>query len=197
MNTDRGHDAQPISHSPRKPVFMGSGFGPAARPGMTEEKLVKHDIGRPAGLGNSPMPRALCEAAAAMAAGEVPVGAVLVDAAGAVVAAAGNRVERDHDPTAHAEMLVLRQAAARLGTARLADCDLYVTLEPCAMCAAAIALARIRRLYFAAYDPKGGAVEHGPRLFAQPTIHHRPEIYGGIAEAQAADLLRRFFRTRR
>jgi tRNA(adenine34) deaminase len=143
------------------------------------------------------MARALGEAAAAGGAGEVPVGAVLLDGAGALVAATGNRVERDHDPTAHAEMLALREGAARLGTARLAGCDLYVTLEPCPMCAAAIALARIRRLYFGAYDPKGGGVEHGPRIFEQPTCHHRPEIYGGIAERAAGDLLRRFFRARR
>ena len=117
--------------------------------------------------------------------------------AGAVVAASGNRVERDRDPTAHAEMLVLRAGAARLGVKRLAGCDLYVTLEPCPMCAAAIGLARIRRLYFGAYDPKGGGVEHGPRIFDQPTCHHRPEIYGGIGERAAAELLRRFFAARR
>jgi tRNA(adenine34) deaminase len=144
-----------------------------------------------------PMARALAEAARAAAAGEVPVGAVLVDATGGIAAAAHNRVEADNDPTAHAEMLVLRAGAARLGGPRLAGCDLYVTLEPCAMCAAAIALARLRRLYFAAYDPKGGAVEHGPRLFAQSTTHHRPEVYGGIAEQPAARLLRAFFRERR
>ncbi|HVC57072.1 MAG TPA: nucleoside deaminase [Stellaceae bacterium] len=143
------------------------------------------------------MARALDAAAAAGAAGDVPVGAVLVNDAGEVVAVAGNRVERDHDPTAHAEMLVLRAAAARLDAARLAGCDLYATLEPCPMCAAAIGLARIRRLYFGAYDPKGGGVEHGPRIFEQPTCHHRPEIYGGIAERAAGDLLRRFFRARR
>jgi tRNA(adenine34) deaminase len=143
------------------------------------------------------MARALEEAAAAAENGEVPVGATLVDAAGAFVAGAGNRVERDHDPTAHAEMLVLRAGAVALGIKRLADCDLYVTLEPCPMCAAAIALARIRRLYFAAYDPKGGGVEHGPRIFEQPTCNHRPEIYGGIAERPAGELLRKFFRARR
>ncbi|HZU90044.1 MAG TPA: nucleoside deaminase [Stellaceae bacterium] len=143
------------------------------------------------------MALALVEAHRAAAAGEVPVGAVLVAADGEILAAAHNRVETDRDPTAHAEMLVLRRGAARLGRPRLADCDLYVTLEPCAMCAAAIALARLRRLYFGAYDPKGGAVEHGPRLFAQPTLHHRPEIYGGIAEEPAARLLRAFFRERR
>jgi tRNA(adenine34) deaminase len=143
------------------------------------------------------MELALGEARAAAAKGEVPVGAVLVDAEGRVVAAAANRVEADRDPTAHAEMLVLRAGAARLGTPRLAECDLYVTLEPCAMCAAAIALARVRRLYFGAYDPKGGAVEHGPRLFDQPTTHHWPEIYGGIEERRAGELLRGFFKTRR
>ena len=145
----------------------------------------------------SPMHLALAEAEAAAMRGDVPVGAVLVDGERRVLAAAGNRVEADHDPTAHAEMLVLRAAAARLGAARLVDCDLYVTLEPCAMCAAAIGFARLRRLYFGAYDPKGGAVEHGPRLFDRPTMHHRPEIYGGIEEGRAAELLRDFFRARR
>ena len=140
---------------------------------------------------------ALAEAEAVAGQGEVPVGAVLVDNEGHVLAAAGNRVETDCDPTAHAEMLVLRAGAAQLGTKHLAECDLYVTLEPCAMCAAAIALARLRRLYFGAYDPKGGAVEHGPRLFDQPTTHHRPEVYGGIEERRAAELLRNFFRDRR
>ncbi len=144
------------------------------------------------------MELALAEAASAAARGEVPVGAVLVEAAsGAVLAAAGNRVEALADPTAHAEILVLRAAAAKRGRPRLEDCDLYVTLEPCAMCAAAISLARLRRLYFGAYDPKGGAVDHGPRFFAQPTCHHRPEVYGGIDEARAGDLLRRFFEERR
>jgi tRNA(adenine34) deaminase len=144
-----------------------------------------------------PMALALAEAEAAGARGEVPVGAVLVDGEGYVLAAAGNRVEADQDPTAHAEMLVLRAGAARLGAKQLPGCDLYVTLEPCAMCAAAIAFAHLRRLYFGAYDPKGGAVEHGPRLFDQPTTHHRPEIYGGIAERKAGELLRNFFRDRR
>jgi tRNA(adenine34) deaminase len=154
-------------------------------------------MGRDASDGNSPMARALDEAAAAGGNGEVPVGAVLVDAAGTIIAAAGNRVERDHDPTAHAEMLALRAGAARLREKRLNGCDLFVTLEPCPMCAAAIGLAHIRRLYFGAYDAKGGGVEHGPRIFEQPTCHHRPEIYGGIAERAASDLLRRFFRARR
>src|SRR5215472_17716175 len=145
----------------------------------------------------SAMALALAEAGAAAARGEVPVGAVLVDAEGGVLAAAGNRVEADHDPTAHAEMLVLRAGATRLGAKQLSECDLYVTLEPCAMCAAAIGFARLRRLYFGAYDPKGGAVEHGPRLFDRPTMHHRPEIYGGIEERRAGELLRAFFRDRR
>jgi tRNA(Arg) A34 adenosine deaminase TadA len=143
------------------------------------------------------MKLALAQAEAAAARGDVPVGAALVDGEGRVLAAAANRVEADHDPTAHAEMLVLRRGAARLGTAKLSECDLYVTLEPCAMCAAAIGLAHLRRLYFGAYDPKGGAVEHGPRLFDQPTTHHRPEIYGGIEEGRAGELLRDFFRARR
>ena len=144
-----------------------------------------------------PMSLALAEAAAAARTGEVPVGAVLVDAAGRVLARAGNRVEADRDPTAHAELLAIRAAAAVRGEPRLPDCDLYVTLEPCPMCAAAIAFARLRRVYFAAYDPKGGGVEHGPRIFDQPTCHHRPEIYGGIGERVAGDLLRRFFAARR
>jgi tRNA(adenine34) deaminase len=151
--------------------------------------MTKHD--------DSPMALALAEAEAAGARGEVPVGAVLVGPDGTVLAAAGNRVVADDDPTAHAEMLVLRKGAARLGAKQLDGCDLHVTLEPCTMCAAAIALARIRRLYFGAYDPKGGGVEHGARVFDQPTCHHRPEIYGGIDEARAGALLRQFFRARR
>jgi tRNA(adenine34) deaminase len=146
----------------------------------------------------SPMERALAEAERAAASGEVPVGAVLVEAAtGAVLAASGNRVEVQSDPTAHAEILVIRAGGALRQAPRLEDCDLYVTLEPCAMCAAAISFARIRRLYFGAYDPKGGAVEHGPRFFDQPTCHHRPEVYGGIEEQRAAELLKRFFSDRR
>jgi tRNA(Arg) A34 adenosine deaminase TadA len=140
------------------------------------------------------MSLALAEAAAAAARGEVPVGAVIVDgASGAVLAASGNETEARHDPTAHAELLAIRAACAARGSARLADCDLYVTLEPCAMCAAAISFARIRRLYFGAFDEKGGAVEHGPRFFAQPTCHHAPDIYGGIDETRAGALLKRFF----
>jgi tRNA(adenine34) deaminase len=127
---------------------------------------------------------------------EVPVGAA-VARGGKVIAAAGNRTLRDKDPTAHAEMLAIRAACAKLGTERLVDCDLYVTLEPCAMCAGAISLARIRRLYFAAEDRKGGAVEHGARFFSQPTCHHAPEVYGGIRESEAAELLRAFFQARR
>lgn len=142
------------------------------------------------------MQLALAEARAAAAAGEVPVGCVIVRD-GTVLARAGNRTLTDKDPTAHAELIAIRAAAAALGSERLTDCDLYVTLEPCAMCAAAISFARIRRLYFAAADPKGGAVEHGVRFFAAATCHHRPEIYGGIAESEAAALLREFFRERR
>lgn len=145
---------------------------------------------------NDPFAAAFHEARAAAEAGEVPVGAALMRE-GAVLAAAGNRTLRDRDPTAHAEMLVIREACGVIGSERLVDCDLYVTLEPCAMCAAAISFARIRRLYFAASDPKGGAVEHGPRFFAQPTCHHAPEVYGGIRESEAAQMLREFFQARR
>lgn len=142
----------------------------------------------------SPMELALGEAEAAAAAGEAPVGAVVVDAAtGEVLAQAHNRTERDNDPSSHAELLAIREAAAERTAPRLPGCDLYVTLEPCAMCAAAISFARIRRLYFGAYDPKGGAVEHGPRFFAQPTCHHAPEVYGGIEETRCGELLTEFF----
>jgi len=143
------------------------------------------------------MDRALAEAEAAARRGEVPVGAVVTGPDGEILAADGNRVEELADPTAHAEILVLRAAARRLGVPRLLGCDLWVTLEPCPMCAYAVALARIRRLYFGAADPKTGAVEHGPRLFASPVCHHRPEVYGGIGERAAGELLRAFFRARR
>jgi len=143
-----------------------------------------------------PMRLALAEAAAAAQAGEVPVGAVVVSD-GRVIAATRNAMRARRDPTAHAEMEALRAAASALGTGRLDGCDLWVTLEPCAMCAGAIALSRIRRLYFAASDPKGGAVLHGPMLFAQPTCHHAAEVYPGIGEEQAAAQLRDFFRERR
>ena len=143
-----------------------------------------------------PMRLALAEARAAAEAGEVPVGAV-VTCAGETLAVARNRMRDANDPTAHAEMVALRTAAAALGTSRLDGCDLWVTLEPCAMCTGAIALARIARLYFGAPDPKGGAVLHGPRLFGQPTCHHAPEVYPGIGEGEAGDLLRRFFGERR
>jgi tRNA(adenine34) deaminase len=142
------------------------------------------------------MERALAEARAAGERGEVPVGCVVVSG-GKVVAQAGNRTLADKDPTAHAEMLAIRAAAAALGSERLTGCDLYVTLEPCAMCAGAISFARIRRLYYGASDPKGGAVEHGPRFFASPTCHHAPEIYGGMGEVEASTLLTDFFRARR
>lgn len=145
----------------------------------------------------SPMSLAFEEAEAAARRGEVPVGAVLLGPDGAVLARAGNRTEADADPTAHAEVLAIRAACAALGQPRLPGCDLYVTLEPCALCAAAISFARVRRVYFGAYDPKGGGVEHGPRLFSQPTCHHAPEVYGGIEEGRAAALLRAFFRDRR
>jgi tRNA(adenine34) deaminase len=139
---------------------------------------------------------ALDEAVAAAAAGEVPVGAV-VAIGERIVATGRNRMRADSDPTGHAEIVALRAAAAALGSERLDGCDLWVTLEPCAMCAGAMALARIRRLYFGASDPKGGAVVSGPRLFGQPTCHHAPEVYSGIGEAAAASLLRDFFRDRR
>jgi tRNA(adenine34) deaminase len=145
----------------------------------------------------SPMSLALEAAEGAFARGEVPVGAVIVDDRGVVLAVAGNEVETRADPTAHAELIAIRAAAAVRKLPRLENCDLYVTLEPCAMCAAAISFARVRRLYFGAFDPKGGAVEHGPRFFAQPTCHHRPEVYGGIDEVRAGDLMRRFFALRR
>ncbi|WP_340316276.1 nucleoside deaminase [Rhizorhabdus argentea] len=143
-----------------------------------------------------PMRLALDLARQAASAGEVPVGAVIVRGE-EVVAMAGNAMCSGLDPTAHAEMEAIRTAAARLGAQRLDDCDLYVTLEPCAMCAGAISHARLRRLYYGAEDPKGGAVAHGPRFFSQPTCHHRPEIYGGIGDAEAATLLRSFFASRR
>ena len=143
------------------------------------------------------MERALREARAAAERGEVPIGAVIVGPDGAVLAAAGNRTEEDRDPTAHAEMLAIRAAAAKVGQPRLVDCDLYVTLEPCPMCAQAISFARIRRLYWGASDPKGGGIEHGPRIFGQPTCHHKPELYPGLSEGEAGELLRAFFRERR
>jgi tRNA(Arg) A34 adenosine deaminase TadA len=142
------------------------------------------------------MALALEEAEAAAARGEVPVGAVVV-LHGEVVARAGNRTRELSDPTAHAEMLALRQAAACLGSERIGEADLWVTLEPCPMCAGAIAFFRVRRLYFGAEDPKGGAVVSGVRLFDQPSCHHRPEVYGGFRESDAADILRSFFRDRR
>ena len=143
------------------------------------------------------MERALEEAAAAGERGEVPVGAVVVGADGAVLSAAGNRIRELADPTAHAEILAIRQASKALGSERLTGCDLYVTLEPCAMCAGAISLARVRRLYFGASDPKGGGVEHGARVFAQPTCNHAPEVYGGFDEERCGALLKEFFAGRR
>jgi tRNA(adenine34) deaminase len=142
------------------------------------------------------MDMAMEEARAAGARGEVPVGCVLVREGG-VLARAGNRTLAERDPTAHAEMVAIRAAAAVLGSERLDGCDLYVTLEPCAMCAGAVAFARIRRLYYGAADPKGGAVDNGVKFFASPSCHHRPEVYGGLAEAEAGALLKEFFRERR
>jgi len=145
---------------------------------------------------SDPMSLAFAEARAAGARGEVPVGAVIVGRS-QTIASAGNRTLEARDPTAHAELIAIRATAATLGSERLPDCDLYVTLEPCAMCAAAISFARIRRLYWAAPDPKGGAVEHGPRFFSQATCYDAPELYGGIREQEAAALLQDFFRSRR
>jgi tRNA(Arg) A34 adenosine deaminase TadA len=140
---------------------------------------------------------AIEEAQAAAGRGEVPVGAVLVSPEGKILAQSGNRTEELADPTAHAEVMVLRMGAALLRSPRLVDCDLYVTLEPCAMCAAAISFARVRKLVFGAYDPKGGAVEHGPRFYHLPTCHHAPEVIGGMEESHCAKLLRDFFGERR
>jgi tRNA(adenine34) deaminase len=147
-------------------------------------------------MAGSFMDLALAEARAAAAAGEVPVGCVIVRG-GDVLARTRNRTLAERDPTAHAEMLAIRQAAAAIGSERLVECDVHVTLEPCTMCAAALAFARIRRLYYGAADPKGGAVESGVRFFSSPTCHHRPDIYGGIGEQEAAALLRGFFAARR
>ena len=145
----------------------------------------------------TPMERALAEAEAAAARGEVPVGAVITDADGNVIAADGNRMRERLDPTAHAEMQVIREAARKLGKVRLTGLDLHVTLEPCPMCAGAISFARLRRLYYGAADPKGGGVDHGARVFAATSCHHAPDVYGGIAERRAAALLQDFFRQRR
>lgn len=147
--------------------------------------------------GQGPMAVALAEAEAAGERGEVPVGAVVVGPDGAIIARAGNRTIERQDPTAHAEILAIRAACAGLGRERLTGCDLYVTIEPCAMCAAAVSFARIRRLYYGAADIKQGAVDNGPRFFAQPTCHHAPEVYGGIGEGPARALMVRFFRDRR
>ncbi len=145
----------------------------------------------------APMELALKEAEAAAERGEVPVGAVIVSPSGGLLARAGNRTLELKDPTAHAEMLVIREAANRLGSERLIDCDLYVTLEPCTMCAGAISFARLRRVYYGAEDPKGGAVDNGPHFFRQPTCHHSPDVYGGLSEGPASQLLKQFFAARR
>jgi tRNA(adenine34) deaminase len=156
---------------------------------MTDRSMAQSSV-------DSYMDLALAEARAAAAAGEVPVGCVIVRN-GEVIARSRNRTLADRDPTAHAEMVALRAAAAAIGSERLVDCDLYVTLEPCTMCAGALSFARIRRLYYAAADPKGGAVENGVRFFSAATCHHRPDVYGGIGEQEAAALLRGFFAERR
>ena len=158
--------------------------------------MAKTLVMTPNAAGNGYMLAALAEAEAAAGRGEVPVGAVVV-AGGQILARTGNRTRELNDPTAHAEMLAIRAACAALQSERLTGADLYVTLEPCPMCAAAISFARIRRLYFGAGDPKGGGVEHGPRIFSQPSCHHAPEVYGGIEETRSAALLRTFFALRR
>ena len=159
---------------------------PGIKPGMTSDDMPPQSF----------MDIAIIEARAAGELGEVPVGCVIVRGP-EVVARAGNRTLADRDPTGHAELIAIRAAAASLASERLADCDLYVTLEPCAMCAAAMSFARVRRLYYGAPDPKGGAVENGVRYFSSPTCHHRPEIYSGIGESEAGELLRAFFAARR
>jgi tRNA(adenine34) deaminase len=169
--------------------MLGPAKGRTRVPGMTEKQKRGHQVA-------SFMDMALDEARAAGAAGEVPVGCVIVRD-GAVIARAGNRTLTDRDPTAHAELVAIRAAALALGSERLENCDLFVALEPCAMCAGAVSFARVRRLYYGAIDPKGGAVDSGVRFFAQPSCHHRPEVYGGLAEAEAAALLKEFFRERR
>jgi len=158
--------------------------------------LFHHPITPSPHHSTSPIQLALEQARNAAIAGEVPIGAAIVQH-DRVIAAAHNLTETQNDPTAHAELLAIRCACEILGTPRLVDCDLYVTLEPCAMCAQAISFARIRRLYFGAYDPKGGGVEHGARIFSQPTCHHKPEVYGGISESECGEMLRTFFAARR
>ena len=157
---------------------------------------ARHKAGHDGDTMTSFMELALEEARAAGGRGEVPVGCVIVRD-GKVVASAGNRTLADRDPTAHAEIVAIRSACAALGSERLSDCDLYVTLEPCAMCAGAVAFARIRRLYYGAPDPKGGAVDNGVKFFASSSCHHRPEVYGGLAEAEASALLKSFFQEKR
>ena len=144
-----------------------------------------------------PMRRALELAHIAAQSGEVPVGAVVVDARGTVIGEAHNRTEADHDPAGHAEIIALRKAGAYLGSPRLIGCDLYVTLEPCPMCAGALSQARIRRIYYGAHDPKSGGIDHGPRIYSRPGCHHIPEVIGGIREAEARNLLQSFFQNLR
>jgi tRNA(adenine34) deaminase len=157
---------------------------------------VERELSNSGSNGADPMSLAFAEARSAELRGEAPIGAALVRDR-TLIASAGNRTRELADPTAHAEMLVIREAAAKMGAERLVGCDLYVTLEPCAMCAGAISHARLRRLYYAAPDPKGGAVDHGPRFFRLETCHHAPEVYGGVRESEAAAMLRAFFAARR
>jgi tRNA(Arg) A34 adenosine deaminase TadA len=164
--------------------------------GLVEGHNKERDLSSGADGGDDPMSLAFAEARSAELRGEAPIGSVVVRDGG-VIARGGNRTRELADPTAHAEMLVIREAAGKVGSERLAGCDLYVTLEPCAMCAGAISHARLRRLYYGAPDAKGGAVDNGPRIFGQPTCHHAPEVYGGIRENEAAVMLRAFFAARR
>jgi tRNA(adenine34) deaminase len=166
-----------------------------ARQGNGASSHGKRDLAEES-RSDDPMGLAFAEARSAERRGETPIGAALVRQ-GSVIASAGNRTRELNDPTAHAEILVIREGGSRLGSERLVGCDLYVTLEPCAMCAGAVSFARLRRLYYAAADPKGGAVDNGPRFFHAPTCHHAPEVYGGLRESEAAAMLRSFFAARR
>jgi tRNA(Arg) A34 adenosine deaminase TadA len=180
-----------------RPAAAKAAATPLLRLRIWDVAAMSATDGAPGADARTPMRRALAEAERAAALGEVPVGAVLLDAQGRVLASRHNRVETDRDATAHAELLALRAGMAARGDKHLEGCDLYVTLEPCAMCAAALALARVRRVYFGAYDPKSGGVEHGARVFDRPQCHWRPEVIGGLEERACAALLARFFRDRR
>jgi tRNA(Arg) A34 adenosine deaminase TadA len=191
--------ASPRPHCREQPLVLSPNAAGRQRKTLGEQPKDgphgKRDLNEESKSGD-PMTIAFAEARSAELRGEAPIGAALVRE-GAVIASAGNRTRELADPTAHAEMLVIREAAAKIGSERLVGCDLYVTLEPCAMCAGAISLARLRRLYYAAPDSKGGAVDHGPRFFRSPTCHHAPEVCGGLRESEAAAMLKAFFAARR